>query len=633
MPSAAVSSSTDLIVHPLRAKLDRFVTAWKSTDLSLQQALAPPSALQLTDEPMGATVLALVLAPIPVVSSGLLAQPAAARQHPEDAAPSAEEGEEAAPAQTRAKPLIVPFVVLKVLSPGWASVQQVAVGGSAAAGRGRGAARGGGKPPPAPIKGGVTPTGDRVRIARFGGAANEHLFVHSFESKSIVCPDGSTQQFRVAVTDDFMAISPGMHFVMRAWDNKVHQIFGTALDADIPPFSIARIEMTSKGKMTYNKNAMLDLRTVRLLTPNVSAAARGLVPPSLAFSSLSAAAVGKERFAIGTHILLGPQHGGEDGALVPSAAISEADVAQRLAAAGLHKLNQSYLSAHLGADTTLLCTVPTGGMFLIGADDALRYHAEDGGRLLDLPFGAFLVSLDERQFPYADKGRRDWLLRMLNILLQFRAIELLLAIDTYTPANGSGKERPQYAFARVHIDALTALFLRGPPVEPSALPDAVRKELASIYTGPDAFAGTLAAFTNGGGFYAVLDLNRIKRKQPPETSAGGMSSLVPRDAAWVLAHNLYFFRETQHIVQCMVSVQPAIQTGGGFLSAEEQKSRIFDAMPLLPALSPGAKRLRDDDEEEDDDEGEKAGRLALPAPPAKQEVIPPSSHARICGPV
>ena len=186
------------------------------------------------------------------------------------------------------------------------------------------------------------------------------------------------------------------------------------------------------------------------------------------------------------------------------------------------------------------------------------------------------MRFDERQFSYAPGSpeQRAWVIRLLNTLLPFRAVELLIAADMFGAENGGGgsgsggRERVQYAFARLNLGALSAIMLRTRAPAAGVLPQAMQREFEGMVGGKKGFeemraslvlfplstSTTTAAAVNN---CFVVDLARMRRKRKalPPSTVTELSLLTAPDGGWLDGHALYIFRDNKHVLQCIASIQ------------------------------------------------------------------------------
>jgi len=119
------------------------------------------------------------------------------------------------------------------------------------------------------------------------------------------------------------------------------------------------------------------------------------------------------------------------------------------------------------------------GIFAVGADDVLRFHAGENEVLADLPSSSssnsvLLVHYEPRQ--YAPAASRDWIIKLLNLAVMLGAVELLIALDTYRSKRDENKELSMHAFARVDLSKIVNAMLKVKPTTATGI-----KAITSVF--------------------------------------------------------------------------------------------------------------------------------------------------------
>jgi hypothetical protein len=483
-PAPPSSPSDAATIAKQQPRLSAFTTAWQAVDAAVQHRLAPPRLLQLPAQGCGPTVLAMCLAPIPVVSGGMCAPPPTATG---DAMLLVEEA-------ARKKMARVSFVVLRVMDAGWGSVEGEPIGReSASAGNSRGGRRGGGgggnAAKPRTVKDHLS------HLIRRDGC--NHAVMHSFD----VGPKVGNVYHRGSRAAECFIVSPGMVFTLRVWDDKLPKVF-EGQTTDVQPFDLAFIELSAKSTNCKVKTNQLDMRRFQSL-PGVSIASRVVLPSALVSTSLLHHTVLRGHHHAATHIGLSSARlnaelllqapspptptmmmtGLIGGTTVVAEEEEEVEVEAPTAAAAAAAtppllllpdgLEQDWIRESLSPTQSLVRFTPINkGTFVVGPDDVLRFHhgGEEGHMILDLPCGTLCVHYDPRQYaqPHtptttsaAVQTHDPWVVKLLNVGLLVGAVELLIAVDTYKGRDDQmqSQEPSLPAFARFDTSVLVALML------------------------------------------------------------------------------------------------------------------------------------------------------------------------------
>ena len=622
------SASNQLVVSSgdpaqLAAKATAFAGAWETAARTLDLRLGHPSELP-TEQRFGASVLAIALAPIPiaqtigtagaVLSPEQLAAAAAASDMQFGGGPQAGGG-------VKSKGVRVPFMVLRTLDSGWTS-------GSADAGRG---GRG------APAKKEML----TLSFGAPGSSARPHLLMHSF---NLVGGFQGAKAMRGARTTEYSVVSPGMVFSISVWEER--KIFEAFKDqtGDIHPFDLLVIELTTKSTTARTESAKesrMQIRSVRSLSPKVSAAAFGLVPPRLLPTSIHGANSLQAHYASATHLTA--EALSLRSAPLPTAPENEdqtlgvAPIAPSEWPQGLHQL---WLRGNLAPTSRLLSIVPSGGLVALGADDQLYYHG-------DAAFGdASGLGISDARLPLAYETRqfgdknREWVVKLFNVARIAGALELLVAIDLY---RGGQEDRPPtaFVFARVQTATLVASLRASAPITP--LPQGV----VAAFTETNKSAATLlrhlavyplvaaggAGGAAGDGAWMVVDTrvftSRVKagdENAPPLL----MGAFVPhQDALWERGHNVHVFVEGRYVFHFVAPITlPGIRLFAPVSAAAAEALTTLFGPPELDAEPESDDTLLGDAEDENDEPPTTTAAAAQPpqAAVAPQEEEAPPHH-------
>ena len=617
------------------ARLHAFLSAWQSVDATMQNRLA--AALKKGEESMYTSVLVLSLGAIPLSSTVV----GAAGPVPDTIAGAAAAADNniGGGGGLPNRCVRVSFVVLKVLGPGWSSVASADH-----------PAPGGGNnkkmPHGAMMQGPIV----KEKMARML-AGNEHALLYSFN----LCRGGKAGYTRGARSDSYLVLSPGMVFTLKAWGDKIPKIFAQQT-ADIRPFDLAVLQVSTKSLDAKSQDALLDLRSYTPM-PNLSASARHLFASSVASATLEHARVRLTQFQSAEHVALQQQR-----VATPPAPDSDPNHANNNNNATTTTplppgLNQEWIHGNLSATISLVRLVPTAGTFAMGPDDVLRFHADDQlSAPADLPCSTFLVRFDTRLYPSDTTEGLAWTIRLLNVAVLFGAVELFVAVDLYRGKDDS-REPSLYSFARIDPTPFMTLIQRqgALPSVPSYIAAAFQAQgmasalphLAVFPIGPPTTTTTTpnnntlaspsslsspSSSSNNNKRHLVVDLRKLLRRPPPAPapnaaasgggdSRGGVASpsagsvtaspttttsapepppliapFVQSHAAWERGHNVHVFIDGRLVFSF---VAPIYVAGCELLS-----SRVFDAIPIPKLEDQGAVYIDDDNTANSNDEND-----------------------------
>ena len=396
-----------------------------------------------------------------------------------------------------------------------------------------------------------------------------HLCMHSYKLFEPEGVDGP--KFKGARTHEYALLSPGMVFSVAVWeDNKIASAFATQ-EGDIRPFDLLAIELMSKSntpsRSDYAKDARINIRTVRPLA-TLSAASASWLPSRIFANGVPDAAALLSHFIAGTHLTpaalaLRAPHG------EPYVTDDDAGVAPlpENAIPREHVLQQSWISKQLASSLYTLRVTPTSGRFAVGADDILRFHGD--AALLDatgLQVPTFPVRYDEKLHP-ADL---EWTTQLFNIALFLGAVELLLAVDTYS-GGSSGEGGSVAAYARIRQSPWNdVLFAKAPLPQ---LPPFV-----AAFAGPQALRH-LVVYELQPTLHLAVD-TRASVNPAKGATPSLFGSLLPiHNDSWERGHGVYVFVDGAAIFQFIAPIAVP-----GAAAGSSASTRGFETLTSLPPL-------------------------------------------------
>lgn len=369
--------------------------------------------------------------------------------------------------------LRVTFMVLRILYPGWSSVQQDTDGASGIKRKIPGA--------PAPKQ------APRERYAKMVG---ESVQIHSYE---LVNKKG--QYSKGGRSEEYVTISPGMLLTNKIFGNKLLNVFKPEqCTEDIAPFTLALVQLGTKSIQSkgVENGMLLEVKTFAPLK-SYSLGVPRFIPTDLLAPTMQQAEIKRGQFIEPP----APEDGSEDS-----------------------KLNvMSMIRGNLSNSTYLLdagIIDESRGVFALTPEGKIKMH-------LSAPIGDVIAGSVNIAFDPRDHGTTDpeWLAKLYNVAAIAGALRLFLLIDTYRSKNtqpcdqvldGFVSVDPALFVASMHLaSAVTALTAGHDP------------ELLAQYqeSGDERFAKHFTLFSACGSntkLDIAVDNRRMMQRTPPVIS-------------------------------------------------------------------------------------------------------------------